>query len=174
MLGIPIIQTANGTDITGNELSASEVQALVRAGTPRLLQGTGISAASLSLGNQNHLMTGDSQISVLLGGNVAPNWNGQFTMGNSSGDQLNFSANGVLDAASGALATSANGYSLTAFGANHDQGTLTKNAVRAKLVGSGGNATGTIGDFGFEHGAVGPKVDGVFGSDLSPSAAGLN
>ena len=174
VLGVPIKQTVYGVDIEGNELSASEIQALVQAGIPRVLTGMGISAAALSSGNQSSLVTGNSQINVLLGGNVAPDWSGQFTMGNADGDQLQFSANGVLDAASGALATSANGYSLNAFGKNHQQSTLTKNEVNARLVGSEGNATGSIGDFGFEHKVSGPKVQGVFGSNLTPAGAGVN
>lgn len=166
--GTPITRTLGGAEVSGNRLSPAEFQALAANGTPRTLTGTGIAAAGVTQGDQSRLLTGTSDINVLIGGNVTPNWEGTFSLGSSAGDSLGFAANGVLDASDGTVETGAGSYRLNAFGSSYGQSSLTENKVDAGLVGNKADGvTGSIGTFQFKHGAGKPSVDGVFGADVN-------
>jgi hypothetical protein len=164
--GTPETMDVAGVSIQGNPMASSDYTALAGSATPRALRGAGIAAAGIMQDNKSTVVTGTSDIRLVLGGNVAPTWSGAFDMNNAQGDSLSFQGNGVLSTADGSLSASASAYKLNAFGAAHDASTLSENQISGSLVGNG-NVTGTIGDFRFRHGVDGPAVDGVFGSDLN-------
>ncbi len=162
-------RTLYGAEITGNVLSPAEFLAVSGVGSPfQTLRGTGSAGAGVTQGDQGALLLGSSDITLQVGAGVASTWSGTFDLGNASGDRLLFNATSTLRPADGALVTGASGYSLNAFGSGYNQASLTRNEVNGSLVGSGGLITGNTGTFDFEHGAAGPAVQGVFGSELAP------
>lgn len=131
------------------------------------LQGPIDAAAGVVSGGQGALLLSDggpNLFSLSAGSGITPTWDGSFSLSNTAGDSLVFSSNGTIDSAGGFTSQAAS-YNLAAFGNAYAKNSLTMNNVGGTLVG-GEAVSGVAGQFGFEHGASGPMVKGVFGANL--------
>ena len=166
--GSEVVRTEYGASATGNRIGQAQF-ANIHQGSVVRLHGDGVAAAGLSLGKDSRLLEGTSRLNVLAGGGAAPNWLGKFDLSSGQGDRLTFMANGTIDTDGSFQTGAAPGtYNLNAMGSSYDGGSLSRNSVGGSLVGKNDQITGAIGDMQFDHGSDGPKVRGMFGSDLAP------
>ncbi|MFT7511549.1 MAG: hypothetical protein ACI9QL_000755 [Candidatus Omnitrophota bacterium] len=163
--GAEVITTKRGTTVSGNTVTGQPFRDIREGTVIHNLTGIGQAGAAVTEGENSTLLKGTSDLNVLVGGGVAPVWNGDFNLSGSDGS-LTFKSSGSINN-NGKLSGSVSEYQLNAFGKS--QGMPNSSRITGNLVGSGAGAkpiSGAIGEFKFNH-AGGAKVDGVFGADIN-------
>lgn len=164
-------------DHGGTSISDLNFQQLVVGATLYDLSGVGKSGAYITHASGNQVVMGPCSISLQVGQEVSPTWNGSFNMttapdGNPSEHSMAFNASGQI-LAGGQLEGSWSGYTLTVNGSMLDGSTVDPSStVGGKLVGPG---TGTTPITGVEGACIfvhndGTRADVVYGANVSATA----
>ena len=154
-------------DVTGMQLLAGELTALVAGAIQYSLSGNGSSGALITHSGTRKLVTGPCALQVEVGP-ANTSWAGQFNLSNTGGYSLVFDAAGTIQGA-GVLTGNRTAYSMQVDGVAFDSGSVSSERIEGFLCGpgsGGGPITGAVGDYEFVHGAA-ARVDGAFGSDLN-------
>ena len=158
-----------------NVLSQSTVNNLMVGGTKYYLDGTGRAGAIVQEeGVPNVFIEGTAYIHVKIGRSFAPEWRGTFDLAPGGAVSLNFtvpsgSPIGPDRVLHGQVGPSPCDYQLTTPGGVFHSDSLAINQVNGVLVGDSSlpfPITGVAGNFQFRHGPTGPKLEGVYGTDL--------
>lgn len=154
-------------------LSATDFQAISSGSMPFMLTGNGEAAAVIDRSGVRRLVSGQAILDVRMGGSITPTWDGTFTMGNTSGDSLNFDAAGTM-LSTGRLIGNQTAYRLVVGGTAFERHTITDERIIGSLLGPAGatRPTGVIGTFQFTH-RTAVTVNGGFGADLVDSGGAL-
>jgi hypothetical protein len=104
-----------------------------------------------------------------VGQSVTPTWSGSFSLGNTDGDALSFSAQGGVQ--NGALTGNQSSFALQVDGELYNRGHITSESIQGALTGPGTGPNpinGAVGDFSFQLQNVNPaSISGAFGADLN-------
>ncbi len=150
-------------------LAVADYASIVAGAKVYALSGVGVAAASILHNGSTAAVEGPCTLSVVVGGGLAPTWDGSFVEANGNGDSLKFDAEGTIES-DGRLTGnhSAGSYSMKVHGVSFGENTISVEQIGGRLVGSGSGATpitGTVGNYSFSHGGQ-ATVNGGFGADL--------
>ena len=135
------------------------------------LQGVGRAGAIVFEDRKPNLYIEGNVTFHLTLGNGLSTWNGLYSLGNSGGDSLSFTAGGTIHADHVLHGQAQNDYALVIDGRTFCHDTLVGNSVNGNLLGNPNPVapvTGAAGRLQFDHGPAGPKIDGVYGVDFTP------
>lgn len=152
---------------SGTHLGPADVQSLVNGATLYNLSGSGDSGAMVQQGGQSSFLAGTVDVSLQIGGSVAPTWDGIFALGNGAGDSLDFTAAGSVQQ-DGSFQGNTLTYQLRVGGNSFDRNSITAEDIHGNLVGTAANnppVSGVVGAYHFDHGGA-ATVNGGFGADV--------
>ena len=144
---------------------------ILNGATGHSLRGNGRSAAVVAFGGDRTLIDGTCSLNVTVGNGYTPWWGGSFSLGGRAGTaDLRFEVNGRFDG-DGTMRGDVFGYLLQVDGKNFNQDSLTREAIRGWLLGTGSGSTpieAAAGNYKFENrnGAGTATVEGGYGVDF--------
>ena len=156
-----------------NALTPNEISSIMVGATKYHLQGIGLAGAIVyQEGAPNVYIQGAADFYIAIGQSWGPAWSAVFSLGMGGPVSLAFNVDGSIGpdrVLHGQVRPTQADYALTIPGGVFYGDTLAVNQVNGVLVGNSSLAnpiTGVVGNFQFRHGPTGPKLDGVYGTDL--------
>ena len=160
----------DGLSVSSDRLfSTADYSAIADGGTLYDFNGVGDAAALLSDGTGTALVRGSAAINVRLGRSILADWNGTFSMNNSSGDSMSFDVTSGSFQGNGLMIGSPGGFSMSVNGMSFNSADIVNENIVGNLVGIGGGTppSGAIGTAGFTL-TGGASANAIFASDIAP------